>query len=144
VLLPQPAVVTVERIESSAAELRIWARPKADWMPCPGCRARSRRVHRRYQRRLADLAVGGRQMMLMLRVRLFVCQDWNCPVRASPSRSRAWPRRMPDAAADCVRCWNRSGWPWPHQLAVTLRSERIAADPRTRSLLRWVSDSPCS
>lgn len=80
-LLPQLAGLTVERIEGSTAELRIWARPKADEAPCPGCGARSRRVHRRYQRRLADLAVGGRQVMLVLRVRVFVCQDRNCPVR---------------------------------------------------------------
>ena len=38
-------------------------------------------MHRRYQRRLADLAVGGRQMMLVLRVRVFVCQDRTCAVR---------------------------------------------------------------
>jgi hypothetical protein len=81
VLLPQLAGVTVERVESRTAELRIWARPKADRVPCPGCGGRSARVHRRYRRRLADLAVGGRQVMLMLQVRVFVCQDQSCPVR---------------------------------------------------------------
>ena len=80
-LLPQLAGVTVERVESSTVELRIWARPKADRAPCPGCGGRSARVHRRYRRRLADLAVGGRQVMLLLRVRVFVCQDQSCPVR---------------------------------------------------------------
>jgi transposase len=38
-------------------------------------------VHRRYQRRLADLAAGGRRVALVLRVRVFVCQDPACPVR---------------------------------------------------------------
>jgi transposase len=38
-------------------------------------------VHRRYQRRLADAAVGGRRVAIVLRVRLFVCQDHGCPVR---------------------------------------------------------------
>jgi len=38
-------------------------------------------VHRRYQRRLADAALGGRRVEIVLRVRLFVCQDRGCPVR---------------------------------------------------------------
>jgi transposase len=38
-------------------------------------------VHRRYERRLADEAVGGRRVAIMLRVRLFVCEDRACPVR---------------------------------------------------------------
>src|SRR5437870_3036005 len=80
-LLPQLAGLTVERVESSAVYLRIWARPKADRAPCPGCGGRSARVHRRYQRRLDDLAVGGRPVMLVLRVRVFVCADQTCAVR---------------------------------------------------------------
>ncbi|MCM4085129.1 transposase family protein [Paractinoplanes hotanensis] len=96
-LLPQLAGVTVERVESSTAELRIWARPKADEAPCPGCGARSRRVHRRYQRRLADLAVGGRQVMLVLQVRVFVCQDRNCAVRR-------FAEQVEDLTAAYARC----------------------------------------
>ena len=79
--MPQLTGVTVERVESGTAELRIWARPKADGAACPGCGAHSRRVHRRYRRRLADLAAGGRAVVLVLRVRVFVCQDRTCPVR---------------------------------------------------------------
>ncbi|WP_308440499.1 ISL3 family transposase [Virgisporangium aurantiacum] len=73
--------MTVERVESGAVELRIWVSPKAGEGSCPGCGSRSRRVHRRYRRRLADLAVGGRQVVLVLRVRVFVCQDQACRVR---------------------------------------------------------------
>jgi transposase len=80
-LLPQLADVAVERVESSAVELRIWVSPKTGEASCPGCGARSRRVHRRYRRRLADLAAGGRQVVLVLRVRVFVCQDQGCLVR---------------------------------------------------------------
>jgi transposase len=38
-------------------------------------------VHRRYRRRLADLAIGGRQVVLVLQVRVFVCQMQACGVR---------------------------------------------------------------
>ncbi|MET7427355.1 ISL3 family transposase [Dactylosporangium sp. NPDC005555] len=80
-MLPQLAGLSVERVEKNAAELRIWARPKVDRVPCPGCGARSGRVHRRYRRYLADLAVGGRRVVLVLQVRVFVCQDPACLVR---------------------------------------------------------------
>ena len=80
-LLPQLAGLTVERVETNAVVLRVWVRPKADRAPCPGCGGASARVHRRYQRRLDDLAVGGRQAVLVLRVRVFVCPDQACPVR---------------------------------------------------------------
>src|SRR6266568_7475151 len=81
VLLPHLAEVRVERVEFSTVEVRIWARPKADQVPCPGCGRPSARVHRRYRRRLADAAVGGRRVVIVLRVRLLVCQDRGCSVR---------------------------------------------------------------
>ena len=79
--MPHLAEVTVDRVELGAVVVRIWAHPMAGYAPCPGCGARSTRVHRRYQRRLADAAVGGRRVEIVLRVRLFVCQDGGCPVR---------------------------------------------------------------
>src|SRR5262249_31773741 len=75
------AGVSVQRVEYSAAEVRIWAQPKDDQAPCPQCSRPSRRVHRRYERRLADAAVGGRRGAIVLRGRPFVCQDPSRPVR---------------------------------------------------------------
>jgi len=79
--LPHLAEVRVERVEVSTVEVRIWASPMADQVRCPGCGHPSARVHRRYQRRLVDAAVGGRRVVIVLRVRLFVCQDQGCSVR---------------------------------------------------------------
>jgi transposase len=80
-LLPHLAEVRVDRVEFSAAEVRIWARPNVDQAPCPRCTRLSARVHRRYERRLEDATVGGRPVAIVLRVRLFVCEDQGCPVR---------------------------------------------------------------
>ncbi|WP_371106178.1 MULTISPECIES: transposase family protein [Streptomyces] len=46
--------------------------------PCPGCGCTSSRVHGRYRRRLADLAVAGRKVVIDLLVRRFLCGTPEC------------------------------------------------------------------
>ncbi len=81
VLLPHLAGVVVERIEQTGSGLRIRARPRADEAPCGACGRRSGRVHSRYERRLADPAVGGQRVVIWLRVRRFFCDAANCVVK---------------------------------------------------------------
>ena len=53
-------------------------RGKARDAACPGCRRRSSRVHARYQRQLADLPFGGRQVQIVVHVRRFKCANPRC------------------------------------------------------------------
>ena len=78
VLLPHLAGVDVENAEVIGARLCIWARARAADAACPGCGALSARVHSRYQRRLADAAVGGRPVVIRLVVRRFFCDVPGC------------------------------------------------------------------
>lgn len=80
VLLPHLAGVVVENSEVTRARLCIWARVRAADAACPGCGERSSRVHSRYQRRLADAAIGGRRVVIRLVVRRFFCEALGCPV----------------------------------------------------------------
>ncbi|MBV7706519.1 ISL3 family transposase [Nocardia nova] len=48
---------------------------------CPGCSVPSRRVHSRYERGLSDTAVGGREVMIRLRVRRLFCDNTDCSRR---------------------------------------------------------------
>ena len=52
------------------------------------------RVHSRYERRLADAPVAGRQVQLRLRVRRFFCDNLQCPARtfAEQPQTLAAPR----------------------------------------------------
>src|SRR5215472_677780 len=68
-LLPRLAGVVVGNAEVAGARRWIWAHTRADSAACPRCGRASARVHRRYQRRLADAAIGGRKVMIRLRVR---------------------------------------------------------------------------
>lgn len=80
-MLPHLAGVVVDRIEQLAGGVRIWARSALEAADCPGCGVASARAHRRYERRLADMALGGRRVEIRLQVRLFVCEAPGCGTR---------------------------------------------------------------
>lgn len=80
-LLPHLADVEVEEIRLAGGSVRVLARVKAASATCPGCGAVSRQVHSRYERRLLDTAVAGREAVICLQVRRFACRDRACPKR---------------------------------------------------------------
>ena len=53
---------------------------------CPGCDAPSRRVHSRYQRRIADLPLAGQAVSLLTTVRRFWCEAVLCGRRIFAER----------------------------------------------------------
>ena len=53
--------------------MRVQARACGSSAACPECGAVSRRVHSRYERRLLDMAAGGREVLICLTVRRFFC-----------------------------------------------------------------------
>jgi hypothetical protein len=79
VLLPRLAGVIVEKAELAETWLCVWARARAEEVACPRCGRVSGRVHGRYVRRLADAAIGGRRVVIRLRVRRFFCGWPGCP-----------------------------------------------------------------
>ncbi|MCW8381569.1 ISL3 family transposase [Streptomyces justiciae] len=80
-LLPHLASVAVTDLQLVGTTLTITATTVAETAPCPTCAANSRRVHDRYRRRLADVAVGGRPVTICLTVRRFRCEVSSCPRR---------------------------------------------------------------
>ena len=70
----------MEKTELGEARLFIWARARAEQAACRGCGRPSGRVHSRYQRRLADAAIGGRTVLIRLTVRRFFCAAPDCPL----------------------------------------------------------------
>ena len=78
VLLPHLAGAVVERVELAGTLLCIRACARVDSAVCPACGGSSRRVHSRYERRLADAAIGGRRVVIRLQVRRLFCDDPAC------------------------------------------------------------------
>ncbi|HEX6518539.1 MAG TPA: ISL3 family transposase [Streptosporangiaceae bacterium] len=77
-LLPHLADVLVEQVENAGSSVRIQASTRGSSASCPGCGTVSGRVHSRYERKLLDTATGGREVVICLTVRRFLCPDPGC------------------------------------------------------------------
>jgi transposase len=77
-LFPQLAGLAVERVFTAGKSVRIQARTSSAGSDCPACGVRSIRVHSRYERRLADTAAGGQEILILLQVRRFFCRNDGC------------------------------------------------------------------
>jgi transposase len=78
-VLPHLAGVIVEGAELAGDRVVLRAQGRAGQAACPRCGRLSGRVHSRYARRLADAAIGGRQVLICLQVRRFFCGSPDCP-----------------------------------------------------------------
>jgi transposase len=81
-----PAGITIDSINPSANELVIGIACEAPSMPCPECHQPSFRIHGHYQRTVADLPCAGRNVILALTVRKFVCTTPDCSRRIFTER----------------------------------------------------------
>ena len=78
-MLPHLAGVVVEKAERLPGLLVLYGRAGGERGRCPRCGVLSSRVHSRYERRLADAAVGGQRVVIRLAVRRFFCVSVACP-----------------------------------------------------------------
>jgi transposase len=83
---------------SHDAGMLITVRAVTKTNACPGCGAVSRRIHSRYQRRLADLPMAGKPVRLVVMARRFHCDAVLCARRIFAERFDAgvlapWARR---------------------------------------------------
>jgi transposase len=81
VLLPHLVGVVVQRVERVSGIVWISAHVRAAQADCGSCGRPSARVHSRYGRSLADAALGGRRVVILLRVRRFFCDQESCQVK---------------------------------------------------------------
>ncbi len=78
-VLHLPAGITIASVHPSATELIVCVGCQAPSMECPECHQTSARIHGHYQRTVADLPCAGRNVLLALTVRKFVCATPTCP-----------------------------------------------------------------
>ncbi|WP_037653038.1 transposase family protein, partial [Streptomyces avermitilis] len=75
---PHLDAVRVERVWAAGGVVRIAACTRELTVACPDCGRGSARVHSRYSRTLADVAVGGRPVVIGLSVRRLFCDGPGC------------------------------------------------------------------
>ena len=105
-LLPDATHVRLETwaLEPSQSAVTINLHARAATTCCPLCAKRSKRVHSRYQRTLADLPWGEHAVTVLLNVRRLFCDDTRC-------KRNIFAERLPDVAAPWARKTARlAGW----------------------------------
>ncbi len=79
--------------------MRIWAASRARGASCRQCGHPSAKVHSRYERTLADAAIGGQHVVIRLRIRRFFCHHPGCEARTFaeqiPGLTTPYARRSP-------------------------------------------------
>ncbi|WP_426636017.1 transposase family protein [Planosporangium sp. 12N6] len=97
VVFPQLSAMLIDEVVEQGQGLRVRARTPPAAVACPQCGQPSTRVHAYHLRCLADLPVGGRGVIVELRVRRLVCPTASCPRRTFreqvPALARRWARR---------------------------------------------------
>jgi transposase len=78
-LLPHLRGLRLERVFVADTGLTLDLTTTRRTAHCPLCARRSRRVHSRYRRILADLPWAGRSVVLNVQVRRFFCRNRQCP-----------------------------------------------------------------
>ena len=97
-LLPDATHVRLETwtFEPAQSAITINLRARQTMACCPLCGRRSKRVHSRYERTLADLPWGEHAVTVRLNVRRLFCDDQKC-------ERRLFAERLPDVASPWAR-----------------------------------------
>ncbi len=110
-----PKGLLVESISLGADGITVAARSATSEGICPSCRQRSRRVHSRYGRTLADLPCSGRVLQIGILVRRFRCTMAACPTPAA-RHCRRGPLRPPHVQVRSPGATPRAGFGRPSLL----------------------------
>ncbi len=91
-LIPDPSVITIERIVPDDSDIVLVARTRRSAVPCPLCGQSATRVHSWYSRSLRDLPWQGLTVRMELHTRRWFCDNPCCP-------RRIFTERLPTVAA---------------------------------------------
>lgn len=77
-LLGLPPCVRLEGIELASQEVVLSLSLTTHDAACPLCQQLAHRAHSHYTRTLADLAIAGKALRLLVQVRRFFCENRSC------------------------------------------------------------------
>lgn len=90
----------IERVEDDGEVIVVTARTPVGPVSCPGCEVQTSRVHSYHVRKVMDLPIGARQVVLSVRVRRLVCRGCRRTFREQlPGVLVRYQRRTPRLAA---------------------------------------------
>jgi transposase len=81
-----PSGLVIESVSDSSDSIILTVRSDGGVTECPLCGTRSRRIHSRYDRQVADLPCAGKEVRLRVITRRFVCEVPHCRRRIFAER----------------------------------------------------------
>ncbi|GGP93834.1 ISL3 family transposase [Streptomyces melanogenes] len=99
--------VRMECVEEVEGRMVVFAVACGRPPRCPDCRSRGSRVHSSYERRIADLPLGGRLLAVQLRVRRFFCDHGYCQRRTFVEQVDRLSERYRRSSTELAR-WQRA------------------------------------
>jgi transposase len=112
VLFPHLAGLRIDGVHAAGVVVRIEASTRLGLVACPGCGTLSGRVHSRYERRLSDTAIAGREVLVRLRVRRLFCGNAGCARRTFAEQVPGLAAQYARRTVVLERCCPRSRWRW--------------------------------
>jgi hypothetical protein len=88
--LALPGYLVIAALQPAATRLIVSVSCRHLTAACPVCQQPSQRIHGSYRRTVADVPCGGRQVLLHLQVRKFVCTRPTCPQQIFTERFPDW------------------------------------------------------
>ena len=127
-----PGVVTTKVVRADGV-LRIEAQATAAGAQCPDCGRWSMRKHGSYLRFPADLPIGDQPVMIVLRVRRFVCGSTDCgrrtfveQIEGLTRRSGRWTERLRTVLSVIgLALAGRAGSRLAHRLGITVSKNTV-------------------
>lgn len=133
--------VVVEEVVVDDAALAFAARTATREAACPGCGTVSARVHGGYRRRMADLAIAGRRVVIDLAVRRFRCRTAECGRRTFVERVEGLTERFARRTSSLRRMLERIALALAGRPAARL-TRHLSIPASANSLLRLVRGLP--
>jgi transposase len=136
-----PAGIAITSVHPSATELVMCVACQLASMPCPECHQPSARIHGHYQRTVADLPCAGRNVILALTVRKFVCTTPNCPRKIFTERLRGLVESYARMTSRLIALVQALGLAAGGQMGTRL-ADRVAIATTPPTLLRHLMQLP--
>lgn len=140
-LLPPTAGLVVTAMTVTADLIAVAVTPSTPTARCPACGHLSDRIHARYRRTLADLAVGSRRLALIVTARKFRCGHPGCDRHLFCERLDGFAEAHARATARLTDLHRLLGFALGGEPGARL-AEKLAVPTSPDTLLRRVTATP--